>query len=264
MLQRLLDLLSSLKLTLVLLFCLSSVAVLGTIWPSRDTELDVFRYELFYQSPWFRLLLALLALNLTVCTLQLLSRRLREKLRLFEQLKSGSGSGQLLETTAGGEVLAGRFARRGYRVTREGDVLLARKWWFGRYSVLVIHSSLLLIMLGAIIGGFGFVRTLNIHIGDTSSVAFDWDAQGDRELGFSFKLDHFEPVFYPIELQFAAIDPATGQIVREYTVSDGDMVDLPVEGWQARYLRFDPIKKDYIYSSTVRGILSPTICRWKG
>lgn len=243
MMQRLLDLLTSLKLTLVLLFSLSLIAVIGTIWPSRDTELDVFRYELFYQTPWFRFLLGLLALNLTVCTLRLLSRRLRESGRLLEQLQSGALGGQKLKTTASGEAMAGRLGKLGYRTRHTGEIIFARKWWFGRYSVLVIHSSLLLIMLGAILSGLGFVRTLNILIGETSSVAFDWDAQGDRELGFSFKLDQFEPIFYPIELRFAAINPETGEVVSEYTVSNGDLVDLPTEGWQAKYVRFDPLAK---------------------
>jgi hypothetical protein len=50
------DFLSSVKLTLALLLGLSLVAIGGTIWPVEQGAVQ--RFELYFQSVWFRLLLA--------------------------------------------------------------------------------------------------------------------------------------------------------------------------------------------------------------
>ncbi|PNU21345.1 hypothetical protein C2E25_01970 [Geothermobacter hydrogeniphilus] len=243
MLNRLLDFFSSLRLALVLLLGLALVAVFGTIWPSRDTHLDVFRYELFYQTPWFRLLLGLLAFNLIVCTLRLLMRRLRDRQRLGEQLRKGTDSGYRLPLEADAGTLLDLLKRQGYRGGLVDGRILAWRRRIGRYGVLIIHGSLLAIMGGALLSGAGFVGTLNIYVGDSSSTVFDWDAGTDRPLGFNFRLDRFEPLFYPIDLRFAAMDAAGQKTLREYTTREGERVDLPRAGWQADVVHFDPFVK---------------------
>jgi len=240
--NKLLDFFSSLRLALVLLLGLALVAVFGTIWPSRDTSLDVFRYELFYQTPWFRFLLCLLAINLTVCTLRLLLRRLKDLERLLAQLRK-AGGGEVVPGTIDGERLVALLRAQGYRGRVAEGMLLAWRRRIGRFGVLIIHCSLLAIMAGALLSGAGFVGTLNIYTGDTSPTVFDWDAGRDRPLGFDFRLDHFEPVFYPIELRFAVMDAASQKTLREYTTREGARVDLPRAGWQARVRRFDPFAK---------------------
>lgn len=233
--------LSSLRLTLVLLLGLAGVAIFGTIWPSRQTDLDVFRFELFYQSLWFRLLLVLLAVNLIACTLQLIRRRWQERQRLLEQLVR-------LEADAGGAAVvdfslneaAARLRRLGYRVNAEPGQLLARKGLPSRWGVIVVHLSVLLIMAGCLVSGLGFVGTLNIYVGDTQTEIFDWQAQADTDLGFSLRLDDFEPVFYPIELRFAVIDPKDGRQVAALTTREGETVALPMDGLRAKVEQFDP------------------------
>lgn len=241
MLRRLIDFLSSLRLALALLLGLALVAVFGTIWPSRDAGMDVFRYELFYQTVWFRLLLGLLALNLTVCTLRLLLRRLGDRRRLLEQLRNSTPGSGIAVADIDGNSLAGLLKSQGYHGQLSDGVVLAWRRRVGRFGVMIIHSSLLAIMGGALLSGTGFVGTLNIYIGDTSPTVFDWDAGKDRPLGFDFRLDHFEPVFYPIELRYAVIDAASRKPLGEVTTQRGELVDLPRQGWQAEVLGFDPI-----------------------
>ncbi len=243
MLTKLLDFFSSLRLALALLLGLSVVATVGTIWPSRDTSVDVFRYELFYQTIWFRLLLCLLALNLTVCTLRLLTRRLRDRQRLLTQLQSAGGHGLSLSCQLDESVLLGLLRDQGYRPESVDGVVLAWRRRLGRYGVMIIHSSLLAIMAGALLSGVGFVGTQNIYVGDTSPTCYDWDAGQDRPLGFEFRLDHFEPVFYPIDLRFAVLDAGSQQTLQEYTTREGEQVALPKAGWQAEVTRFDPFEK---------------------
>jgi len=231
--------LSSLRLTLTLLLGLALVAVAGTLKPFPGG-----RYDLFYQSPWFRLLLALLALNMAVCTLKTILRNLREKRTALELLRAeqvftvplryvlpGNPSLDLLEKGLSGQ---------GYRIDRSGGVLLGRRGLAGRWGSTVVHLSVLAIMIGALGAGLGFVGTLNMYVGDRSAVYFDWDRQEDLPLGFEFRLDSFEPLYYPIELQFVAIDPETRQVIQTYTTSEGETVDLPTPGVRARVIKFIP------------------------
>ncbi|TYO98933.1 cytochrome c biogenesis protein [Geothermobacter ehrlichii] len=241
MLKRLLDSLASLKLTMVLLLGLATVAVFGTIWPSRDSELPVLRYELFYQTPWFRLLLGLLALNLTVCSLRLLRRRFAESERFFALSPATERGVPLPAATA--EELAAALAAAGYRTQVRNERLLGWRGRWRRFAVLAVHGALLVVMAGALIGGLGYVATLNIYVGDSSSVAFDWDLQRDRPLGFTLRLDAADLVFYPIDLRIGLIDPATGGVVREYTTREGESLELPVAGYRAEVARFDPFSQ---------------------
>lgn len=236
--SKLIDFCASLRLTLPLLFGLAGIAVFGTIWPSRDTELEVLRYELFYQSPWFRLLLGLLAINLIACTLRLIQRRRQEARQWSSRLVSTAGIP--VEISAPAAVLH----KHSYQLCQTEDGWLALRHSWARWSVLIVHLSVLLIMTGALLGGAGFVGTLNIYNGDSSDYIFDWDQQHDRPLGFTFRLDHFAPIFYPIELRFAAIDPNDGHVINEFQVFEGETVNLPSGELQAKVTKFDPLRKE--------------------
>lgn len=240
-----LQFLSSLKLTLALLLGLAGVAVVGTIRPLEEN-----RYDLYYQSPWFRLGLALLALNLLACTLLTIRRNLRDRTRSFETLQGEQPFGvplrYVLPASIGNEKLLAGLIRLGYRVEEQAGALLARRGLAGRWGSTVVHLAVLAIMGGALAAEWGFVGTLNLQTGNKSAVFFDWERQTDRPLGFEFRLDHFELVYYPIELQFAALDPVTREPREIYTVTEGDEVALPVPGARAKVLSFDPVTEDLV------------------
>lgn len=77
------EFLSSVKLTIVLLILLAVISILGTVIPQGEGAVEfaktlspaTFRFlstlQLFdmYNAPWFRLLIAFLALNLIVCSI---------------------------------------------------------------------------------------------------------------------------------------------------------------------------------------------------
>lgn len=237
--------LSSLKLTLALLLGLSGLAVIGTVRPLAEG-----RYELFYQSLWFRFGLALLAVNLAACTLKTLRRNLRDREQLFELLHGEQvfavSPRYVLSAKLEIQALQRGLTDSGYRVARQGDALLARRGLPGRWGSTLVHLAVLIIMCGALAGEMGFVGTLNLHVGDKSATYYDWSKDDDRPLGFEFRLDRFAPVYYPIELQFAAFEPATRREIRRYTVKEGDTVELPPPGGSARVEHFDPLTEDLL------------------
>lgn len=233
--------LSSLRLTMLLLLGLALVSIAGTIQPPDGL------YETFYQSLWFRSLLALLAVNLTVCTIKTILRNRRDQQRFREALGSeqvlASGLRHRLPADLSPQMLGTALQAQGYRSLRQEDTVLAQRGRWGRWGSTVVHLSVLLIMLGALSAAFGFVGTLNIHIGDQSAVYFSWKEQQDVPLGFDFRLDHFEPVYYPIDLQFAAIDPHSKQVLETITSSEGETVPLPLPGFTAEIVKFLPFEE---------------------
>jgi len=237
--------LSSLRLTLGLLLGLAVVSVAGTLKPAADG-----RYELFYQSPWFRLLLALLALNMAVCTVKTIRRNLRDRQRYLEILRTDQvfacALRYVLPSSAAAGPLAAALQRQGYRISSDGERILARRGVAGRWGSTVVHLSVLLIMIGALTAELGFVGTLPLYVGDKSAVYFDWAEQKDLPLGFEFRLDYFEPVYYPIELQFAAVDPQSRETIEVFTSREGEAVQLPLPGVVARVVKFIPFEEHLI------------------
>ncbi len=237
--EKMLRFLSSLRLTLFLLLGLAAIAVFGTLHVPENA-----RYSVYYQSLWFRLLLALLALNLTVCTLRTLRARRGEKERLWQRLEAGVGEESVISADASKERIAAGLRKSGYTVSERDGRLLAEKGRAGRWGAIVVHLSCLLIMGGALAAELGFVGTRNIHVGDTSNVYFDWDAEAERPLGFTFRLDEFEPVYYPIDLQITAYRSGTKEEIETWTTSEGESFTLPVNGLRAEVVDFDPFTKE--------------------
>jgi cytochrome c biogenesis protein len=249
------DLLTSVKLTLFTLLGLAIVSVGGTIWPVEQGMVQ--RFELYYQSLWFRALLAILAVNLAACTWRTFSRVLGEKKRLK----------QLLEDTPAGLVNKGeavpnldldeishRLQEQGYRTTRHGQTILARKGVSGRWSLPILHLSILAVMLGALASQLGFVGTMNLYVTHQSENYFDWDTQGDKPLGFTFRLDHFEPRYYPIDLRFAIYDKQSKEQLQEFTTKEGETVAVSPE-LSLQVLRFFPEEEHLVVGILRNGVL---------
>jgi cytochrome c biogenesis protein len=251
----LLDFFSSVKLTLALLLGLSVVAVFGTIWPVEQGT--ILRFELYFQSLWFRLLLGLLALNLSACTWKTFVRVLDEKKRLFGQLENADTA---LQKTGHDlacqdiDELSSRLQEQGYSVTRMGDRLLARRGVIGRWALPVLHLSILVIMVGALAAQLGFVGTMNLYVTHQSAEYFDWESETDVPLGFTFRLDHFEPQYYPIDLRFATYDKETRKQLQEFTTREGETVEIS-PGLSVQVQRFFPDEQHLVLGVVREGVL---------
>lgn len=232
--------LASLRLTVPLLLGLALAAVFGTFAP-----LEEGRYEIFYQRLWFRLLLGLLALNLSVCTV----RSLRQRRRMLAAPTFPVNGADLdpawraLPEGLDRDRAIARLTTLGYRVTAHPQGLLAQQGIGGRWGGTVVHLSLLLIMAGALLGGAGFVGTRQLYVGHEATDYFDWGAQADRPLGFSLRLDHFEPVYYPIELRLAVVEADGSRPPLLLTTREGETVELPRPGLKAQVEKFLPFEQ---------------------
>jgi len=230
--NRWLDISTSLRLTIGLLLALAAGAVFGTLWP-----LEKNRFELYYQSPLFRLLLLLLALNLLACTFKTWQRNRSDRSRFGERLATAGNSlpAELDPLPA--------LQQAGFSLQTLDKGVLAWRGRAGRWGSTIVHLSLLVILLGGTLGSLGFVGTVQLAVGDSVSTYFDWDWQKERPLDFTLRLDDFKLLYYPIDVRFGVYDPATREQLADIVSREGETVDLPFPGLSAMVVQFVPFDR---------------------
>ncbi len=219
------DLLASLKVTVYTLIALGLAVLAGTIFPQKGVSLrpDQLAHLLHqplwkvlhalgfldvFHSIWFFFLVALLIVNLVVCTYRHL-RRTQQQLaatgpELDERVAGRVPLTRKIAVTAPVEQtvadLTGRMAKIG-KVERNqrGDMvfLFAQNSPLARFGSVVIHLSILFVVAGAMLRLlFGIEGNLLLPEGGQQNI-FD-AGEGDlRRLPFDVRCDKFEMELYP-------------------------------------------------------------------
>ncbi len=198
---------ASVKLTVVILIILPLISIIGTIVEQQADQATNIKlltkffgdsaapavYNIFvklgfmdmYRSWWFLGILILFSINLTVCSLERIPKVLRVINNPIKPLKEN-----VIKTLSVKKELSikadlkkvrdeilNRLTASRYRVfesTEEDSVqLYSQKGKYTRLGVYIVHLSILLIFVGAIIGArFGFRGFLNLGEGEYSTVAY--------------------------------------------------------------------------------------------
>jgi cytochrome c biogenesis protein len=213
----------SVKLTLGLLIVLAVTSIFGTVIPQQEGAMELAErlspglvsllssVQLFdmYHSLWFRLIIGVLALNLIICSLDRFPSAWKrfqaapnlDRSKPFEDLplnRSFSASGKLddLISLAAG-VLKARFKRFQQKETDNGVVLYAEKGRFSYMGVFLVHLSVLIILIGSIVGSlFGFEAYVNIPEGGSVSKVHLRRSHAAKALPFEVRCDRFSVEFY--------------------------------------------------------------------
>jgi len=213
--------LTSVRLALLSLLLVGLGAILGTLLPQQQAP--EFYQERFgtvgaafigrlglddvYRSPIFLSFIALLLLNLIACSL----KRLPE---VWRQVQSQPGLDtyknlpQRLQLTwnrreqSPQQFLAGALPRllgRPTVVVEDGTTwYLVRRGRWGRLGPYLIHLSIIIIIIGAIIGSLGgFQGQINLMPGEATDVLRLPDPPGEKKLDFGIRLDNFQVSYYP-------------------------------------------------------------------
>jgi cytochrome c biogenesis protein len=216
--------LASVRLALFTLFLLAVVSIIGTIVPQgKPFEQYVEQYganlaNLFhvldftnmYYSWWFNSLLMLFSLNLIVCTIDRLPNIWR--LITMDNLDTGVDridkmpdravfhtEKSITETVAGIKSVFGDAGWKTDERTSNGSTLIfSQKGAWTRLGVIAVHSSILVIFVGAIIGSvFGFKGSIMLPEGSSTDFVFLHDKENTRvSLDFEVRVDRFDISFY--------------------------------------------------------------------
>jgi cytochrome c biogenesis protein len=215
--------LSSMRLTVFLFLTLALCSIAGTLLPQGTSLEEVERhYGLFfswwigalglndlYHTGWFRTILLLLCVNLIICTMQRLPKTLKllqhrddqispEKLEKFNCHKEMTIHLPLESTrTQLTEVISKEFARVQPLPTSDNFCAIAEKGRWSRLMVYAIHLSVLVILLGAILGSiFGFKGFMNLAEGESSDEVMLAKGKNSVMLPFQIRCDDFSVSFY--------------------------------------------------------------------
>lgn len=236
---------SSLKLAVILLIIMAAISVVGTFVPQgQEPPVYIQRYgqaayerlKFFgiidlYHSWGFRALITLLAANLLVCSVRRLKGRLRQtfspvierpegsirEMKVHNELPAPEKAGLLIEA----------FSQKRYRIRRDGSSVYASKGVAGAWGDLITHVSILVILLGALVGSLGFVGTVNIYEGDWSDQFYNWNRGGDQPFGFSLYVDELTVQHYPVEAKIEVRERESGKKTGVFSLKEGGRLTLP-------------------------------------
>ena len=216
------SLLSSVKLTIVLLIIISIASILSTIIPQQEAGIftsrlsprmvAVFRdLQLFniYHSTWFIGLMILLSINLIVCSANRLPASWKlfrktsvpDETEIFKNLPSDRVI--LVERPLNNEaarlenLLKKKYKGIRRKDTEEGICITGEKGNFSYLGVYLVHFSVLIILTGMIIGFlFGFDAYVEVAEGDSVDKVQLKGERGSKKLDFVIRCDRFSIDYY--------------------------------------------------------------------
>ncbi|MBN2125682.1 MAG: cytochrome c biogenesis protein ResB [Deltaproteobacteria bacterium] len=215
--------LKSVRFTIVLLIVLALVSILGTVIPQQESAMQfaqrlspgAFRllkaFQLFdvYHSFWFRLIIGALVLNLVFCSVDRFpsswrlfrSRPRPDRIGVFHDLPPGQRLSLKSDIRESGarvrRLLERRYAVAGEKETGGNTYLVADKGRHAYFGVYLIHFSVLLILLGGLLGSFlGFEAYVKIPEGETVDTVLQRKSGRPLHLGFQVRCDRFSVEFY--------------------------------------------------------------------
>jgi len=220
--------LTSMRVALILLFLLAVAAVPGSVFPQRRVDplavadfveanpgtapwLDRLSMFDVYGSPWFGAVYVLLFISLVGCVvprsrhhLQAIRARPPAAPRRLERLPEHRRVTSDRDAQGVLDVAEAALRAKRYRVDRTADTLAAERGHLRETGNLVFHFSLLLILVGAALGGLvGYRGTAVVVEGETfANTVTQYDDLSPGRLydpadlpPFSVALDDFEAVF---------------------------------------------------------------------
>ncbi|VVS94445.1 cytochrome c biogenesis protein ResB [Desulfoluna spongiiphila] len=213
------DLFKSVRLTVALLLMLAATSILGTVIPQNKHASDYIQafgeplYRIFhildltdmYGSWWFILLIILLTLNITVCTVT----RFRTTLKLsfgkgfkgfsslpFQAEAAFERAPQDLEASVQ-TALSSRFSSTRRVESTDGIAFDAEKGRWSRMGADVVHAGILILLAGALVGSlFGYDGAVNVPEGESVDTIMLRNTNEKMPLGFTVRCNDFSISHY--------------------------------------------------------------------
>ena len=224
------DFFRSLRLTIFLLIFLAILSIIGTLITQNATPdeyiqrygaslyevLDFFGLFDMYHSWWFSAILLLLVINLMACSTERfpgvwsqvrrgmgsegLSDSLLRTLPFVEKLQTAEAKKDLTEEDIRSP-LSKNFRIWKRLETESGLTLFSERGRFSRLGVYLTHLSLLIILIGGLIGSrYGFHGFVNILEGESTDRIFlrGKGSEVPKPIGFQVRCDDFSMTFYDV------------------------------------------------------------------
>jgi cytochrome c biogenesis protein len=113
-------------------------------------------------------------------------------------------------------------------------------------GVLLIHSGVLIILIGSFVSRAGFIATINIYEGESSDTAFRWDWQEDTPLGFTLTVNKINQAYYPVPVKVGVI--LADKPSKLFELKTGE--SFAHEGFQIEVRDLDPLTSSLHFAIT--------------
>lgn len=207
----------SAKLAIALFFILAGISILGTLIPQGQSQpFYLMKYGNFlgrliiflqlydaYHSWWYIGALFLFIINLTVCSLNRLAFTLKLYRRNPEDVNIEKLPNKfLIDTNCNISKIIESLEKLGFKKSikdfSNGFLYYKKINWYSFFSVYFVHFSLVVIIIGALIGAiFGFRGNISIIEGESSNVVQPFRKSDPIYLDFQIKLNKFILETYP-------------------------------------------------------------------
>jgi len=205
------------------LLTLATTSVIGTLVPqNRSPQVDYqaygdFIYRFFsildifnmYHSWWFQLLLIFLCINIIICSINRLSATWKiifiktpnfnaSRFRQLSDSKSFLSNHPPKDLVENYRRIATRgFSYRKVEESKQGYCIFAEKNRLSRLGVYVVHLSILILLIGALVGSyFGFEGHVEIPEGEAIDHVQMYNSTETLPLGFLIRCDSFNVSYY--------------------------------------------------------------------
>ncbi len=213
---------SSVKLALFTLCALASTSIIGTIIPQGEPYnfyvqqfgakaarfFDILDIADMYYSWWYLGLLAILSMNLIICSLDRLPRVIKiisrdnlaitpdrmAKMGLHKQWPISHGQFKKIDIQSLLKTMGWNLA---VRPVDDNVIFFAQKNRWSRLGVYIVHLSIIIIFAGALIGHFwGFKGAVMIPELQSTAKIYAYDDSQPIDLGFIVRCNSFVIEFY--------------------------------------------------------------------
>ncbi len=199
--RQVLPVIADLRLAIVLLLAIALFSISGTVieqgqsldfykanYPEHPALFGFLTWKVLltigldhvYRTWWFLSILILFGTSLTACTFtrQFPALKAARRWKFYEEPRQFEKLALSAELDKGSLTsLSPLLEKRRYKVFQEGDTLYARKGIIGRIGPIIVHASMLLILVGAILGAMtGFIAQEMVPSGNTFQVTNIVDA----------------------------------------------------------------------------------------
>ena len=282
------DVFSSVRLSVIVLTLLAVTSIIGTLIPQNGSAAmyiqnygeAAYRVLLFldifdmYHSWWFQLLMALLGLNLVICSMDRFPKALKivgKAQKMTPGAYRQGAKGAPLKVPGSPDAVVAELSNRlkspmgTFTVVEEGAArfLYAEKGRWTRMGVYVVHASVLLLLGGGLLGSLlGYEGTLNIPEGESASEVTLRGTDVKLPLGFTVRCDDFDVSFYdtgaPNEYRSDLVVSEGGQEVLSKRIVVNDPLRYKgISLYQSNYGTVAPKSIPLIFVSKASGMQYP-------
>ncbi|MEA5496637.1 cytochrome c biogenesis protein [Limnoraphis robusta] len=193
--REILPVLANLRLAIVLLLVIAVSSISGTVieqgeslafyqknYPEHPALFGFLTWKVIallgldhvYRTWWFLAILLLFGSSLIACTFtrQLPNLKSAQRWSYYQSPKQFKNLALSAEIETGSlETIKSLLLKRRYRIFEEDHKLYARKGLIGRIGPIIVHASMILILIGSLIGSFtGFIAQEIVPSGETFQV----------------------------------------------------------------------------------------------